>query len=133
MARTTRSRPAGGTEACAQSDASLVRAFELLGRRWTGVILGTLSDRPASFRELARAVPGISDSMLSSRLVALAKAGLLSRIVDEGPPVSVGYQLTDAGRALLPALEQISRWADEYLPGDLLSSHSFQSGKRAPA
>jgi DNA-binding HxlR family transcriptional regulator len=31
------------------------------------------------------------------------------RIVDEGPPVSVGYQLTDTGRALLPALEQISR------------------------
>jgi DNA-binding HxlR family transcriptional regulator len=120
VASTIRSRPAAGTEGCAQSDASLVRAFELLGRRWTGVILGTLSDRPASFRELARAVPGISDSMLSSRLVALAKAGLLARIVEEGPPVSVGYQLTDAGRALLPALEQISRWADEYLPADLL-------------
>jgi DNA-binding HxlR family transcriptional regulator len=124
VARTIRSRPAAGSEACAQSDASLVRAFELLGRRWTGVILGTLSDRPASFRELARAVPGISDSMLSSRLAALAKAGLLSRIVDEGPPVSVGYQLTDAGGALLPALEQISGWADEYLPADLLSEPS---------
>lgn len=96
------------------------------------MILGTLSDRPASFRELARAVPGIGDSMLSSRLAALTKAGLLSRIVDEGPPVSVGYQLTDAGRALLPALEQISRWADEYLPADVLSSPGFQSGKRTP-
>jgi DNA-binding HxlR family transcriptional regulator len=80
------------------------------------VILGTLSDRPASFRELARAVPGISDSMLSTRLAALRNAGLVSRAVDEGPPLSVAYQLTDAGRALLPALERISRWADEYLP-----------------
>jgi DNA-binding HxlR family transcriptional regulator len=77
--RATPSRPAAGSEACAQSDASLVRAFELLGRRWTGVILGTLSDRPASFRELARAVPGTSDSMLSTRLAALTKAGLLTR------------------------------------------------------
>ena len=116
MARTTSARPAAGTEACARSDASLVRAFELLGRRWTGVILGTLSDRSASFRELARAVPGIGDSMLATRLASLAEAGLLTRAVDEGPPISVTYQLTDAGRALLPALEQISRWADEHLP-----------------
>ena len=80
------------------------------------MILGTLSDRPASFRELARAVPGISDSMLSTRLATLTNAGLLTRTVDEGPPLSVAYQLTEAGRALLPSLEQISRWADEYLP-----------------
>jgi DNA-binding HxlR family transcriptional regulator len=116
VARATSPRLVEEGDACAQSDASLVRAFELLGRRWTGVILGTLSDRPASFRALERAVPGISDSMLSTRLTALRNAGLLSRAVDEGPPVSVAYELTDAGRALLPALEQISRWADEYLP-----------------
>jgi DNA-binding HxlR family transcriptional regulator len=116
VARATPTRPAAGSEACAQSDASLVRAFELLGRRWTGVILGTLSDRPASFSELARAVPGISDSMLSARLAALTKAGLVTRAVDEGPPLSVAYELTEAGCALLPALDQISRWADEHLP-----------------
>jgi len=92
-----------------------VRAFELLGRRWTGVILGTLSDGPASFRQLTRAVPGISDSMLSTRLTALVKAALLTRAVDEGPPLSVAYQLTDAGRALLPALDQIRRLADDHL------------------
>jgi DNA-binding HxlR family transcriptional regulator len=54
--------------------------------------------------------------MLSTRLAALTKAGLVTRAVDEGPPLSVAYQLTDAGRALLPALDQISRWADEHLP-----------------
>jgi len=126
-------RPRAGSEACAQSDASLVRAFELLGRRWTGVILGTLSDRPASFRELARAVPGISDSMLSTRLAALTKAGLLSRAVHEGPPLSVAYQLTDAGSALLPALDQISRWAAEHLPAGRVSREGLQTGKRAKA
>ena len=116
MARATPSRAVAGSETCAQSDASLVRAFEVLGRRWTGVILGTLSDRPATFRELARAIPGISDSMLSTRLAALSKAGLLIRTVDDGPPLSVAYELTGAGCALLPALDQISRWADEHLP-----------------
>jgi DNA-binding HxlR family transcriptional regulator len=133
VTQATPSRPAAGSDACAQSDASLVRAFELLGRRWTGVILGTLSDRPASFRELARAVPGISDSMLSTRLAALTDAGLVTRAVGEGPPVSVAYRLTDAGRALLPALEQISRWADEYLPADHPRRQGLQTSKRAQA
>ncbi len=116
MAKTVARRLALDPDSCARSDASLVRAFDLLGRRWTGVILGTLSDQPASFGELARAVEGISDSMLSARLSGLASAGLVTRTVDEGPPVSVAYKLTDAGQALLPALEQISRWADEHLP-----------------
>lgn len=104
------------TEACVQADAALMRAFELLGKRWTGVVLGTLSSGPAGFRALSRAVEGISDSMLSDRLSALCDAGLVTRNVNEGPPISVAYELTDAGRALLPALEQIGRWAEEHLP-----------------
>ena len=79
-------------------------------------MLGTLSEGPAGFRALARGVDGISDSVLSDRLAELGNAGLVTRTVSEGPPVSVTYALTDAGRALLPALGQISRWAEEHLP-----------------
>jgi DNA-binding HxlR family transcriptional regulator len=57
----------------------------------------------------------------------------LTRAVDERPPISVAYRLTDAGRALLPALEHISRWADEYLPADHPSRRGLQTGKRAQA
>ena len=103
-------------EACIQADAALVRAFDLLGKRWTGVILGTLKGQPAGFRALARAVDGISDSMLSDRLGELCDAGLVSRTVSEGPPLAVTYALTPAGRALFPALEQITRWAEKHLP-----------------
>jgi DNA-binding HxlR family transcriptional regulator len=103
-------------EACVRADAALVRGFAILGRRWTGVILGTLSGGPAGFRTLSRAVEGISDSVLSDRLTAICDAGLVARTVEEGPPVSVAYELTEAGRALLPALEQIGRWAEEHLP-----------------
>jgi DNA-binding HxlR family transcriptional regulator len=116
MATTTGRRPHLDAESCGRSDAALARGFDLLGKRWTGVVLGTLSGGPTGFRALARAVEGISDSMLSDRLGALTNAGLVTRTVDAGPPVSVGYELTDAGRALLPALEQISRWAEEHLP-----------------
>jgi DNA-binding HxlR family transcriptional regulator len=106
---------AARAENCVAADASLVRAFDLLGKRWTGVLLGTLRGGPVGFRALARAVPGISDSVMSDRLGELTAAGLVARTVEEGPPVSVTYTLTEAGRELLPALEQIAHWADRYL------------------
>ncbi len=71
--------------------------------------------------------------MLSTRLAALRRAHLVSRAVEEGPPLSVAYQLTDAGRALLPALEQISRWAEEYLPVGRAVRRVSQTGKKTPA
>jgi len=92
-----------------------VRAFDLLGKRWTGVVLGTLRGGPAGFSALARAVEGISDSMLSERLGELVDSGLVARTVREGPPLSVTYGLTAGGRALLPALEQITRWSEKHL------------------
>ena len=108
-------RTAVRADDCVAADESLVRAFDLLGKRWTGVLLGTLRGGPVGFRALARAVPGISDSVLSDRLRELTEAGLLARTVEEGPPVSVTYTLTEAGRELLPALEQIGRWAERHL------------------
>jgi DNA-binding HxlR family transcriptional regulator len=97
-------------------DRSLVRAFEFLGKRWNGVILGTLLSGPAGFSELRRAVAGISDSVLSERLAELGKAGLVERSVDEGPPVAVSYRLSSSGQALLPALHELSSWADTNMP-----------------
>jgi DNA-binding HxlR family transcriptional regulator len=106
------------SEDCVRGDAALARAFVFLGKRWNAVVLGILSSGPAGFRELSRAIGGISDSVLSDRLADLAGAGLIARTVDEGPPVSVSYALTDRGRALMPALAQISLWAQEHLIQD---------------
>jgi DNA-binding HxlR family transcriptional regulator len=97
-------------------NAALARAFEFLGKRWNGVLLATLLNGPATFSELRRSVHGISDSMLSDRLGELSRAGLISRTVDDGPPVAVDYALTPAGTALLPALDELTTWAAENLP-----------------
>jgi DNA-binding HxlR family transcriptional regulator len=97
-------------------DAALTRAFGFLGKRWNGVILGTLTYGPLGFSELKRAVVGISDSVLSERLTELCAAGLVLRSVDEGPPIAVDYRLTPAGQALLPALHELTTWANENLP-----------------
>jgi DNA-binding HxlR family transcriptional regulator len=96
-------------------DAALRRAFEFLGKRWNGVIMGTLGNGASGFSDLRRAVGGISDSVLSDRLGELCAAGLVSRSVDPGPPISVLYELTAAGQALLPALDQLAGWAAENL------------------
>jgi DNA-binding HxlR family transcriptional regulator len=111
----SRARTAAGHQCVPAADA-LARAFTFLGKRWNAVVLGSLSTGPAGFRELARSIDGISDSMLSDRLSDLTAAGLITRTVDEGPPVAVSYALTDRGRALMPALEQIAHWAKEHLP-----------------
>src|ERR671919_454059 len=101
---------------CIPAAAALARAFRFLGKRWNAVVLGPLSAGPAGFRELSRAIEGISDSVLSDRLADLANGGLITRTVDEGPPLAVSYALTDSGRALMPALEQIALWARDHLP-----------------
>jgi DNA-binding HxlR family transcriptional regulator len=97
-------------------DAALARAFAFLGKRWNGVILGTLVNGSAGFSELRRAVAGISDSVLSERLTELTSAGLIERTVRQGPPIAVTYALTAAGNALLPALGELTTWAAENLP-----------------
>jgi DNA-binding HxlR family transcriptional regulator len=109
---------AHAAETCVPAADALGRAFQFLGKRWTALVLGHLSAGPVGFRELSRAVGGVSDSVLSDRLSDLAAGGLVVRTVDPGPPVSVTYALTDRGRALMPALEQIAVWAEAHLPPD---------------
>ncbi|WP_328439654.1 helix-turn-helix transcriptional regulator [Streptomyces sp. NBC_00444] len=101
---------------CKQVDGGISRVFQLLGKRWTGPIVSVLVEQPAHFADLRRAVPGISERMLSDRLTELGAAGLLVREVDEGPPLRVSYRLTEAGAALGPALRELGEWAEKHLP-----------------
>ena len=103
---------------CQPAAEHLARAFGFLGKRWTAMILGHLSHGPVGFRDLSRGIGGISDSVLSERLGDLAAGALITRMVHDGPPVGVTYQLTERGRALMPALDQIAQWARDNLPPD---------------
>jgi DNA-binding HxlR family transcriptional regulator len=98
-----------------QCDEALTEVFSVLGKRWSGLILGTLLQRPARFGELARAIDGITESMLSARLGELQDAGLVQREVLEGPPIATLYRLTAAGRELKPALLALARWAERHM------------------
>jgi len=98
-----------------ECDERLTQAFALLGKRWSGVILGLLLQGPAHFAVLARTISGISDRMLSDRLNELAEAGLIDRTVLDGPPLGVVYQLTESGRATGPGLLKLGEWAERYM------------------
>lgn len=96
-------------------DEAFQEVFSVLGKRWTGLILGILMQRPSRFGEIARAIPSLTDSMLAARLAELVDAGLVKREVIEGPPIGALYRLTDSGEALRPALEALAAWGEQHL------------------
>ncbi|SEN38598.1 winged helix-turn-helix transcriptional regulator [Lihuaxuella thermophila] len=89
-------------------------AFELLGKRWTGLIIRVLLDGPRRFKDISGQIPGMSDRMLSERFKELEEAGIVNRRVYPETPVRIEYELTEKGKALQPALDQLQRWADEW-------------------
>lgn len=89
-------------------------AFELLGRKWTGLILHQLLEGECSFSDLERTVPSLSSRMLALRIKELEAAGLVHRTVVGGPPIRVSYRLTEKGRALEPAMRGIEEWAQAW-------------------
>jgi Predicted transcriptional regulators len=86
-------------------------AIELIGKRWTGAIVCALTERPLRFGELAKAVPGLSDRLLSQRLRELEDEGVVEREVEPETPVRVTYSLTEKGAELRPAIRELRLWA----------------------
>lgn len=86
-------------------------AIELVGKRWTGAIVSALTREPMRFGELVKAVPGLSDRLLSQRLRELEDAGVVERSVEAGTPVKVTYALTEKGTDLRPAMSELGAWA----------------------
>ena len=91
------------------------RAVELIGRRWTGAILRALLNGADRFGDIATAIPGLSDRMLSERLKELEAEGIVERRVLPHTPVRVEYWLTPKGEALASVVQAASEWAEEWL------------------
>jgi DNA-binding HxlR family transcriptional regulator len=94
---------------------SVSRALELVGERWTLLILREAFFGVRRFAQLAAHL-GIPRPTLSLRLRTLVDAGLLDRVPYATHPARHEYRLTRAGRELFPAIVALMRWGDEYLP-----------------
>jgi DNA-binding HxlR family transcriptional regulator len=90
-------------------------AIQLLGKRWTGLILDTLMQGPQRFCEMTAAVEGLSDRVLSDRLRELELEGIVERNVYPQIPVRVEYRLTAKGQSLEPVIAAIHAWAEKWI------------------
>jgi DNA-binding HxlR family transcriptional regulator len=91
------------------------KAMEMLGKKWTGLLLRILMGGPKRFCEFRAQVPEVSDRLLSERLKELEDEGVVLRIVHNTKPVLIEYELTDKGRALEPVVNAMEGWAEKWV------------------
>jgi len=92
----------------------LSRALDVVGDRWAMLVIRELIFGPRRYSDLADGLPGIGSNVLAARLADLQQAGVISKSTLPRPtPVTV-YQLTGAGRALLPAIGALASWGAAY-------------------
>ena len=82
----------------------LARALDVLGERWTLLIVRNLLIGPQRYSELLRGLPGITTNLLAKRLKEMEEEGLIDRGADDG------YRLTPLGASLEPAIHALGRW-----------------------
>lgn len=91
--------------------------LDLVASKWSTLIIGRLEARPYRFGELRRAVPGITQKMLTQTLRRLERDGLVDRrvLADMRPP-QVEYSLTELGHSAAEPLAAIAKWSEDHLP-----------------
>src|SRR2546429_7848111 len=98
-------------QACA-----IARALDIVGDRWSLLLVRELTLGPRRYRDPAAGLPGIPSNVLATRLKDLQAAGVITRRTLPAPPDVTVYELTDAGRALQPALNELLDWGLRYGP-----------------
>jgi DNA-binding HxlR family transcriptional regulator len=97
---------------------SVAACAEILGAKWTAVLVHDLSEGPRRFTELEHSCRGISPRTLSERLRALEQEGIVVRRSYTESPPRVEYELTGKGDALLPIIDEMRRFGHAWLVED---------------
>jgi DNA-binding HxlR family transcriptional regulator len=103
------------TESSYKQFCPVAMAAEILGARWTIVLLRELVAGSTRFNDLRRGVPRMSPALLSKRLKDLETAGIVKRARVAGEPDLFEYRLTEAGRGLQPVIEAVGIWGQTWL------------------
>ena len=94
----------------------LAYALDIIGERWTLLIVRELIPGPRRFTDLAEGLPNISTNLLAERLKRLEQQGILSRRVLPPPAGSTVYELTPLGQALEKTLLELGKWGSQFVP-----------------
>jgi DNA-binding HxlR family transcriptional regulator len=89
---------------------ALAKALEVVGERWTLLVIRELLDGPKRYTDLRNGIPGVSTDMLAARLKELERDGVVVRRTLPPPAASKVYELTEMGRDLAPAVTALSKW-----------------------
>lgn len=91
------------------------KSFELIGKRWTGLIIYVLMSGPKRFSEIHSMIPDLSKRMLTERMKELEDNNMVVRHVSTERPVRIEYLLTKKGTELGKILGPISQWAESWI------------------
>jgi DNA-binding HxlR family transcriptional regulator len=109
----------------------LAYALDIVGERWTALIIRELIAGPRRFKDLLQGLPGVSTNLLSERLKDLEQQGLLRRRRLPPPAGSSVYELTAIGRALEPTLLELGRWGSQFVPASAEGATVLHAGSYA--
>src|SRR6516165_6503838 len=109
-------------QACA-----IARTLDVVGERWSLLLVRELTFGPRRYRDLATGLPGIPSNVLAARLKDLQAAGVITRRTLPAPTDVTVYELTGAGRALQPTLTELLHWGLRYGP-ELSQDDTAQPG-----
>ncbi|MDO4537064.1 MAG: helix-turn-helix domain-containing protein [Coriobacteriales bacterium] len=113
MANSERDVPLPSEENIYDTECPILWAMNVIGQKWKLPILWYIRDKGTiRYNELRRKVVGITPTMLTKSLVELEESGLVHREQYAEIPPRVEYSLTERGKTLLPALDELYRWAD---------------------
>ncbi|MBV9818016.1 MAG: helix-turn-helix transcriptional regulator [Solirubrobacterales bacterium] len=104
------------------------RALDLVGDKWTLLIVRDLISGPRRFVELQRVLPGISTEQLRSRLNRMVADGMLTRKRYREVPPRVDYELTERAEELAPVLGELARWGYQWAWGSPRASENIDVG-----
>jgi|SRR6185437_8671069 len=97
-----------------RKDGCIATAMQIIGAKWTALILRDLYEGPKRFGELERSLLGVSPRTLSQRLDDLEHCGIITKQAFAEVPPRTEYSLTDKGQDLVPVLQQMAAWGDKY-------------------
>jgi DNA-binding HxlR family transcriptional regulator len=100
-----------------RSGCPIASTLDVVGDKWSMVILRDLLTGKRKFGEFLRSPERITTNVLTDRLTRMEANGLIERRAYSERPPRFEYLLTDKGAGLLPALQEISRWANQHIPG----------------
>jgi DNA-binding HxlR family transcriptional regulator len=109
----------------ARSACPLSCSLEVIGDRWTMLVLRDLFIGKKRFSEFLESPERISTNILSDRLEMMENAGLVEAIPYSDRPRRFEYELTGKGESLLPVLQELCRWGNQYLPDTIVPPDSF--------